>query len=113
MAVTRAGARRGAKVTRCVAFRLSPGLISDRFKLAMAPSWADWVVTGGDAGSIGACVVVEGPTLLMAEESSVCGFDIVPNPAQGPACIRLSGAEVFSGSIFDGSGRQVRKSYAV
>ena len=92
-----------------MAFGLSLGLISDRFKLAMAPSWADWVVTGGDAGSIGACVVVEGPTLLMAEESSVCGFDIVPNPAQGPAFIGLSGAEVPTGSIFDGSGRQVRK----
>ena len=85
----------------------NPGLISDRFKSAMAPSWAGWVVTGGDAGGIGTCAVVVGPTSSVAEASAVRGFDIVPNPVVGRAVIRLSGASVPVWSIFDGSGRQV------
>ena len=85
----------------------NPGLISDRFKSAMAPSWAGWVVTGGDAGGIGTCAVVVGPTSVVAEAPADGGFDIVPNPAVGRALIRLSGEAVPVWSILDGSGREV------
>ena len=85
----------------------NPGLISDRFKSAMAPSWAGWVVTGGDAGSIGNCAVVVGPTSSVAEASADRGFDIVPNPAVGRAVIRSTGETVPAWSILDGVGREV------
>lgn len=69
----------------------NPGLLENRFKAAMAPSWAGWVVTGGDAGGIGTCAVVVGPTSFV-EESESEPFTVFPNPAVGRTVLHGAGA---------------------
>ena len=69
----------------------NPGLLENRFKAAMAPSWAGWVVTGGDAGGIGTCAVVVGPTSFV-EESESEPFTVFPNPAVGRTVLHGTGA---------------------
>ena len=89
----------------------NPGLISDRFKSAMAPSWAGWVVTGGDAGGIGTCAVVVGPTSSVAERLPIA--DLTSCPTGGGSRTPLRGMQCPPGpfstaqrQVLEGRGRQ-------
>ena len=69
----------------------NPELLENRFKAGMAPSWAGWVVTGGDEAGLGTCAVVIGPTSSVADRGPLA-FSVFPNPAVGRTVLHGAGA---------------------
>lgn len=72
----------------------NPDLLEGRFKAALAPCWAGWVVTGGDEAGIGTCAVVVGNLSAVAEAPTSNPLSAYPNPAVGRVALSLDGAAV-------------------
>lgn len=86
----------------------NPDLLEDRSKAAMAPCWAGWVVTGGDATGIGTCAVVVGNTSGVMGPAAQTALSAYPNPAAGRVALSCDGMALQQQWwLVDGQGRVV------